>query len=241
MQNPNKPIGIIAAMQIEAEGILAKMTDVTVETISHIAFSSGKLHGHPCVVAVCGIGKVFAALCAQTMILRYEPRLILNTGVAGSLSDALTIGDIAIAETLVQHDMDTSALGDPVGLISGINVVHLPCDEEASQSLAACAASLEGVSVKRGVIAAGDKFMSDAAEKQRIASLFGAVACEMEGAAIGQVCYVNQVPCAVMRAISDGGDEAAAIDYPTFAKMAAERAVCAIDRFFVSQAEEVIG
>lgn len=241
MQNPNKPIGIIAAMQIEAEGILAKMTDVTVETVSHIAFFSGKLHGHPCVVAVCGIGKVFAALCAQTMILRYEPRLILNTGVAGSLSDALTIGDIAIAETLVQHDMDTSALGDPVGLISGINVVHLPCDEEASKNLAACAASLEGVSVKRGVIASGDKFMSDAAEKQRIASLFGAVACEMEGAAIGQVCYVNQVPCAVMRAISDGGDEAAAIDYPTFAKMAAERAVCAIDRFFVSQAEEVIG
>ena len=99
-------------------------------------------------------------------------------------------------------------------------------------TLAACAASLEGVSVKHGVIASGDKFMSDAAEKQRIASLFGAVACEMEGAAIGQVCYVNQVPCAVMRAISDGGDEAAAIDYPTFAKMAAERAVCAIDTFF---------
>lgn len=232
MQNPNKPIGIIAAMQIEAEGILARMTDVTTETISHITFSSGKLHGIPCVVAVCGIGKVFAALCAQTMILRYQPRLILNTGVAGSLSEELTIGDIAIAQRLVQHDMDTSALGDPVGLISGINMVYLPCDETASARLADCAASLEGVVVKQGVIASGDKFMSDGAEKRKIADRFGAVACEMEGAAIGQVCYVNQVPCAVMRAISDGGDEAAAMDYPTFAKMAAERAVYAIDAFF---------
>lgn len=232
MQNPNKPIGIIAAMQIEAEGILAKMTDVTAETVSSMTFSFGQLHGIPCVVAVCGIGKVFAALCAQTMILRYQPRLILNTGVAGSLSEELAIGDIAIAEKLVQHDMDTSALGDPVGLISGINVVYLPCDETASARLAACAASLDGVSVKRGVIASGDRFMSDGAEKRKIADRFGALACEMEGAAIGQVCYVNHVPCAVMRAISDGGDEAAAMDYPTFAKMAAERAVMAIDAFF---------
>jgi adenosylhomocysteine nucleosidase len=238
MQNRKNPIGIIAAMKIEAEGILRRMTDVTAETVSGVTFSSGKLHGVPCVVAVCGIGKVFAALCAQTMILRYQPCLILNSGVAGSLSASLTIGDIAVAESLVQHDMDTSALGDPVGLISGINIVHLPCDEAASARLAACAASLEGVSVKRGVIASGDQFMSDGEKKRRIADTFGAVACEMEGAAIGQVCYVNAVPCAVMRAISDGGDEAAAMDYPTFAKMAAERAVEAIDRYFAELAAE---
>ena len=238
MQRSNKPIGIIAAMTIEAEGILAKMNDVTTETVSGVTFSEGKLHGVPCVVAVCGIGKVFAALCAQTMILRYQPRLILNSGVAGSLSESLTIGDIAVAESLVQHDMDTSALGDPVGLISGINVVHLPCDEGESARLAGCAASLEGVSVKRGVIASGDKFMSDGSEKCRIADTFGAVACEMEGAAIGQVCYVNHVPCAVMRAISDGGDEDAALDYPTFAKMAAERAVKAIDLYFAEIAAD---
>ncbi len=236
MKAPNAPIGIIAAMNIEAEGILARMQDVTVTTVSHIPFASGTLHGIPCVVAICGIGKVFAALCAQTMVLTYHPSLILNTGVAGSLSGGLAIGDIAVAESLVQHDMDTSALGDPVGLISGINVIHLPCDEAASRRLAACAAALPGVSVKRGVIASGDKFMSDGAEKQTVASRFGAIACEMEGAAIGQVCYVNDLPCAVMRAISDGGDESAAMDYPAFAKMAAERAVLAIDRFFAETA-----
>ena len=82
--------------------------------------------------------------------------------------------------------------------------------------------------------------MSDSGDKQRIVDRFGAIACEMEGAAIGQVCYVNAVPCAVMRAISDGGEEAASIDYPTFAKMAAARAVEAITRFFAWQAEAVV-
>lgn len=229
MQN-ERPIGIIAAMNIEAEGILRHMTEVSTEQISGITFAKGKLLNKPCVLAVCGIGKVFAALCAQTMILRYAPRLIINSGVAGSLSEALTIGDLAVAEKLVQHDMDTSPLGDPKGMISGINLVYLPCDEENSRLLAACAAE-EGVICKRGIIASGDQFMSDGAAKEKIASTFGAVACEMEGAAIGQVCYVNEVPCCVMRAISDGGDEAAAMDYPTFAKMAADRAVKVVLRF----------
>lgn len=235
----NAPIGIICAMTLEAEGFLARMTEVTTETVGSIPFSSGKLSGVPCVLAVCGIGKVFAALCAQTMILRYQPRLIINSGVAGGLSPSLRIGDIAVAESLVQHDMDTSPLGDPVGMISGINMVYLPCDVEASDKLAACAASLPGITCCRGVIASGDRFMSDSEEKQRIVDRFGAIACEMEGAAIGQVCYVNAVPCAVMRAISDGGDEAASMDYPTFANMAAARAVEAITRFFTAQAEAV--
>lgn len=227
----NRPIGVIAAMKIEAEGILRHMTEVSTEEISGITFSVGKLLGRPCVLAVCGIGKVFAALCAQTMILRYQPKLIVNSGVAGSLDKALSIGDLAVAEKLVQHDMDTSALGDPVGMISGINLVYLPCDEENSRLLAVCAEA-EGIPCRRGVIASGDRFVSDGAAKERIASAFEAVACEMEGAAIGQVCYVNRVPCCVMRAISDGGDEDAAMDYPTFVKMAAERAVRVILRFF---------
>lgn len=227
----DRPIGIIAAMKIEAEGLIAHMTEAVTETISGITFTAGKLGGKSCVVAVCGIGKVFAALCAQTMILRYQPSLIINSGVAGSLSSSLQIGSIAIASTLVQHDMDTSALGDPVGLISGINVVHLPCDKASSDRLADCAEK-EAIPYQRGTIASGDRFLSENESKNWIAHTFDAIACEMEGAAIGQVCYVNTVPCAVMRAISDGGDEDAAIDYPTFMRMAAERAVRVLLRFF---------
>ena len=125
-------IGIIAAMNVEMESLRSFMTDTTTETISGITFVSGTLEGKQVVTAICGIGKVFAAMCAQTMILRYQPECIVNTGVAGTLSDKLTIGSIAVSSAVVQHDMDTSAIGDPVGLISGITTSRttncvIPC------------------------------------------------------------------------------------------------------------------
>ena len=142
-------IGIICAMNKEACGIIERMTEVTTEEISRVTFNKGKINGKDCVVAVCGIGKVFAALCAQTMILRYSPSLIINTGVAGGLDKTLKVCDIAVATSLVQHDMDTSPLGDPKGLISGINIVNIPTDKNASDALIstakACGASV-GVS-----------------------------------------------------------------------------------------------
>ncbi len=226
-----RPVGIIAAMPREAEGILAAMENVTEETVSGVRFAAGTLCGHPAVTAVCGIGKVFAALCAEAMILRYEPRLILNTGVAGSLSPALSIGDVAVADSLVQHDMDTTSTGDPPGMLPGLNRIFLPCDPDASARLADCVRET-GAACQTGVIASGDVFVSDSERKRLIASRFGAIACEMEGAAIGHVCFVNRVPCAVIRAVSDGGDENASFDFPTFAGQAADRAVRVIRLFF---------
>ena len=153
-------------------------------------------------MAVCGIGKVFAAICTEAMILRYAPSLVLNSGVGGTLTPALSIGDIAVATSLVQHDMDTSALGDPVGLISGINKIYFEADKDAVARLCA-AADKVGARTLCGTIASGDRFLADAAHKRFIADTFGAVACEMEGAAVAQVAYVNHTPFAVMRAISD--------------------------------------
>ena len=216
--------GIICAMQLEMDGLRAQMTDTVSETVSGIEFVHGTLCGAPVVTAVCGVGKVFAALCAQTMILRYAPARLINTGVAGSLSPALTIGNIAIARDVVQHDMDTSPLGDPVGLLSGINIVHIPADPALGEALEASAAAC-GLTVRRGTIATGDQFISSGEQKSRIRDSFDAIACEMEGGAIGHVCYVNGIPFAVLRAISDGGDEEASMDYPTFARMAAENSV----------------
>lgn len=227
----SKVVGIICAMKKEAEGIISAMTEVKTENISGITFNVGKINGSDAVVAICGIGKVFAALCAQTMILRYSPSLIINSGVAGGLSPELKICDIALATSLVQHDMDTSPLGGPKGMISGINIINIPADVSATECLRACAEG-EGVNTVLGVIASGDKFICENSDKEFIRSTFDAVACEMEGASIAQVCYVNDVPCAVMRAISDGGDDNASLDYPTFAKLAAERAIRVILRFF---------
>ena len=220
----NNLTGIICAMSLEMEGLRAQMTDMTVEKVSGIEFVRGRIGDADVVTAVCGVGKVFAALCAQTMILRYAPARLINTGVAGSLSPDLTIGQIAIARDVVQHDMDTSPIGDPVGLLSGINIVHIPADAALCDALGAAATACE-LNVQSGTIATGDQFINTTEQKNRIRDNFGAIACEMEGGAIGHVCYVNQIPFAVLRAISDGGDEAAQMDYPTFARMAAANSV----------------
>ena len=214
-------LGIIAAMTIEAELIKAAMTDVTAEEISGITFVSGKLGKCDAVVAVCGIGKVFAAMCTQTMILRYAPDCIINTGVGGTLTDKPGIGDLAVSTAVVQHDMDTSPLGDPVGLISGINVIEMAADSAMVEKVCTICEQ-KGIRHYCGTIASGDQFIASREKKDWIVSAFSGIACEMEGASVGQVCYVNKVPFVILRAISDSADGGACEDYPTFAKNAAE-------------------
>jgi adenosylhomocysteine nucleosidase len=231
-------VGIIGAMQIEVEALCAAMTNTETETVGGMTFVCGDLRGKRVVCAKCGIGKVFAAMCAQTMILRYAPAVIINSGVAGTLSDKLSIGQIALAEQVVQHDMDTSPIGDPVGLISGINIIYIPADPAVTDGLAVAVEGL-GVPYMRGTVASGDQFICHTADKDRIRGTFEApekpvIACEMEGAAIGQVCYVNGVPYGILRAISDGGDEQAFADYPTFLAAAAETATRVMLRFVES-------
>ena len=223
-------IGIIAAMDVEMKSLRSYMENTETEVISGIRFVRGTLEGKDVVTAVCGIGKVFAALCAQTMILHYQPQCIINTGVAGTLTEALTIGSIAVSSAVVQHDMDTSPLGDPVGLISGINKVELPADRLLTGQLSACA-KVMGIKTATGVIASGDQFVASAERKAFIVEHFKAIACEMEGAAVGQVCYVNKVPFCVLRAISDSADGSSHMDYPTFVQMAAEQSVALLRRF----------
>ncbi len=220
-------LGIIAAMKIEAELIEAAMTDIVRETCGSIEFCLGKIGSTDIVLAVCGIGKVFAAICAQTMIVKYAPDAIINTGVGGTLTKKLSVGDVAVSSAMVQHDMDTSALGDPVGLISGPNIIEIPADAALAEKISAIVKDM-GINTVTGTIATGDQFIAKQETKDRIVERFGAIACEMEGAAIGQVCFVNKVPFAVIRAISDDADSGACDDYPTFAKMAAKNSAKAV-------------
>lgn len=223
-------IGIIGAMKQEIEMLEAMLESSSSETVSGIEYVKGKLHGTDVVLAVCGIGKVFAAICAQTMILRYAPDAIINTGVAGTLTDKLGIGNLCIADKVVQHDMDTSPIGDPKGLISGINVIYIPTSEELSLKLKTIADTKNTKNIL-GTLASGDQFVADESVKDRIRSNFGASACDMEGASIGQVCYVNNVPFAVVRAISDGANDGASLDYPTFVKLAAKTSAAIVEEF----------
>ena len=162
---------------------------------------------------------MFAAICAEAMIIKYAPALIVNSGVGGALDKTLLPLDIVFADKLVQHDMDTSAIGDPVGLISGINRVFFETDKRALEVLTAAAEKLE-INYKIGAIATGDKFICAKDDKDRITAQFGASACEMEGGAIAHTAFVNDTPFVVVRAISDSADGEACMDYPTFLPLA---------------------
>ena len=223
-------IGIIAAMEKEMVGIEAVIENKKIETVSGIKFVSGTVYGKEVVCAVCGIGKVFAAICAEAMIIKYNPDVIINTGVAGTLTNKLNIADVAISTGLVQHDMDTSFLGDPVGLISGINVVEFKADDKIREIIKASVEEI-GINYVEGVIASGDQFIADKAVKQRIIENFGAVACEMEGGSMAQVCYVNNVPFCAIRSISDTADGDPEMAYVDFLEIAAKNSIALTLKF----------
>ena len=215
-------IGIICALKIEAERLRANILSATVERVGRLEFVSGTLRGHDVVIGMAGVGKVNAAMCAQTMILKYAPSLIVNSGVAGSLSARLDIGDIAVGTGVVEHDFDCTAIGEPPAYFDDLGGDTFPCDEATAQAILR-AAGREGIRAVPAKLASGDLFVSDAAVKARLLRLFGAEACEMEAGAIAHVCFSNGVKCAVIRAISDSTDGAHHVEFQQFLPEAADR------------------
>ena len=215
-------------LSYEVEALKAKIKCAKKETVSGIEFVSGKLGGKRVVVAQCGIGKVFAAVCAQTMILKYGVKAIINTGVAGTLSGEIGILDFAVSSGVVQHDMDTTAIGDAPGLISGINIIEIPASA-ALYALVVNKAQSLGFKAKAGVIASGDQFINNVQRKAFIRDTFGAVACEMEGASIGHVCYLSGVDFAIIRCISDNASGEAEMEYPEMVSRAAVRSEALVE------------
>ena len=217
-------IGIIGAMEKEVATLLSRLEGRAAREICGITYHTGTLEGQEVVVARAGIGKVNAALCAQTMILSFSPTLILNTGVAGALAPDLNVGDCIVATCYVQHDMDTTAFGDPAGLLSvgGRELVELPADEAAAARLLAAAQQV-GLRARYGKLASGDQFISRQEQKELISHLFAADGCEMEGAAIAHAACAAGVPVCSLRVLSDRADGEAQVDYPTFVTQAAEK------------------
>ncbi len=217
-------IGIIGAMTIEVDGLRKLMTDTTDTKIGKTTFTKGMLCGKDAVVAVCGEGKVNAAMCAQAMIMEFHPDIIINSGVAGGLSKRLKITDAVIADAVVQHDMDMSPLGYAPGHICGIDGIRIECDTHAKNLLAQCVKD-SNINYITGVIASGDQFINSNEKKRWLIDTFDAAACEMEGGAIGHVCKLNDTPFAVLRTISDGGDDNSHMSFPEFAALAAENSI----------------
>jgi len=214
-------IAVLGAMAIEIEMLKEQMCEVLCETHFGQVFFTGKLRGVSIVLTCCGVGKVNAARAAQLCISLYSVKLMLNTGVAGGLLPALSAGSVVISSALVQHDVDTSALGDPVGFVSGCDLVYFDADADLAASLLAAAEKVAvGVSLT-GVIASGDGFIAEKEKNDAIRSTFSAIAVDMESAAIAQVCHLCSVPFAAVRTISDGADSDSPVDFPTLALMAA--------------------
>lgn len=214
-------IGIIGAMAMEVETIVAGMKNTQARTVAGMTFTQGDLAGVPCVVVQCGAGKVNAAMCAQAMILEYHPDKIINIGVAGGIGPNVHIGDLVVATHVVQYDYDTTAIGEPLGFLARVDQVEIPCDKELSDTVCKEAPAVYNGTVHSGCVATGDKFVADGAFTLELNRLFGAMACEMEGGSIGQVCYLNKVPFAVLRAISDNANDEGSVDFMTFARESA--------------------
>ena len=217
-------IGIIGAMSVEIEALASRMTEAHTVKAGMDEFRVGRLFGAEAVLAVCGCGKVNAALCAQQMILLFHPEWVLNIGVAGGADPSLGIGDMVIGTTAVQHDMDTTPMGDPPGYVSGIGVIEFPLDAALRARLKKAAAAVDGVRVVEGVIATGDQFVNRPEVTRRIRETFHAAAVEMEGAAVAHACYQLGVPCGVLRSISDGANSDSGMDFAAFTALASAHA-----------------
>ena len=224
-------IGIIGAMNIEVEGILAMMEDIKTQNIAGTVFHIGYLNNTQVVAATCGIGKVNAAMCAQAMICMFSPKAIINSGVAGGMHESLNIGDIVISDELVQHDVNVLEFGYERGKVPGLDTKFFSADDTLVKQAKNICDDIFANSTKSayiGRIASGDQFISSAAQKSHIQELFGAYAVEMEGAAIAHVCHLNNIPFVVIRSISDKADGSADVDFGQFVGEAAEVSIKAV-------------
>ena len=210
-------IGIIGATAEEVVTLKEALKGTKVTKIAEMEFCEGKLGDQSVVVVQCGMGKVNAGICAHTLINNYGCTKIINTGVAGSLDNRLDIGDIVVSVDAVQHDFTVEAIGFEKGEIPYTGRYAFPADEEMRKAaLEAQKAVAPDIHAFEGRVCSGDQFISEDAQKEKIVSDFGGMCCEMEGAAIAQVCYLNNTPFVVIRAVSDKSDGSRSVEYETF-------------------------
>lgn len=209
-------LGIIGAMSEELEILLKDMELEMVEEKAKMKFHKGKLWGHDVVAVVCGIGKVNAAVCTQILASEYNVSSVINVGVAGGIGKDIYPGDVVIAENLVQYDMDTTAFGDPMGQIPRMDTFDFKCDAKLVEIAKAACDEASDFKTFSGRIVSGDMFVASLDKIQWLEKEFGALACEMEGASIAHVCYLNNIPFVVVRSISDNANNGAHMDFEKF-------------------------
>ena len=208
-----KTVGIIAAMSEELQHFSAHMQ---LES-QNKNFYKGKLFDVNVILAVSGIGKVNAAACTQMLIDTYKINYLINIGVAGAINNELKIGDIIAAKNLVQHDFDATAFNLQLGEIPRLQKKFFNCDKKILDIIKSFAAGKNLANkIHFGTISTGDKFVSNDSDKKFIEKNFQAHCTEMEGAAIAQVCFLNEIPFTAIRIISDKSNNDAVASYKKF-------------------------
>jgi len=209
-------IGIIVAEPQELNAVKEYMKNIIVEEKYDLQFHVGDIGNKRFVVTLCGMGKVNAARTTQTLIDSYNPDYIINCGVAGGLSDVVKIGDIVVGEKLVQYDYDLTAFGREKGEISDKVEKFIRSDKALVEKAYGIIVRDDSISGIVGTIATADRFMTDPIEAKQVNEEFGADCCEMEGAAVAQVCFLDNVPFIVIRSISDTPNDNNKVDFDTF-------------------------
>ena len=216
--------GIIGAMDDEVAALKDEMKLTKTTTIAGMEFCEGTMDGKDIVVVQCGLGKVNAGICANTLVNDFGVTRIINTGVAGSLDSKIDIGDIVVSTDALQHDYDVSPIGYERGEIPYTGLVAFPADETMRQeAVRAIQESAPEINVFEGRVCSGDQFIATHEQKDAILENFGGLCCEMEGGAIAQACYLNDTPFVIIRAISDKADDSEEMSYEAFEKDAARR------------------
>lgn len=219
-------LAIIGAMEEEVSRIKEHMTEVKVDVKAGMEFYRGKLKEKDTIVVRCGIGKVNAAICTQILSDLYSVNAIINTGIAGSLKNEINIGDIVLSTDVLHHDVDASGFGYPAGQIPRMPVLAFPGDEKLLELARKCCEMVnKDIKTLSGRIVSGDQFISEKSKKDWIADTFGGSCTEMEGAAIAQTAYLNEIPFLIVRAISDKADDSAGMDYKEFEQQAIRHSV----------------
>lgn len=209
-------LGIIAAMSEELEILLKDMQLDSSTTKAGMTFNKGKLWNNDVIAVVCGIGKVNAAVCTQILVSEFNVDKVINVGVAGGIGKDIYPGDVVIATNLVEHDMDTTAFGDPHGQVPRMDTFDFKCDPSLIESANNACEKVGGFNTFTGRIVSGDVFVADVEKIKWLEKEFNALSCEMEGASIAHVCYLNNIPVVVIRSISDNANNGAHMDFEKF-------------------------
>lgn len=227
-----KIYGIIAAMKEEMQEIENIMDDKEFQKIYELNFIKGKINGNEVVLVEAGVGKVNAARTTQILLDNFRVDAIINVGSAASANDELEIGDIVIGSKIVQHDFDITAFGHPKGYISNVGQ-FLESDSNLINKMERTVLDMQdnGFKIKIGIIASGDIFCTELKMKEKIRTKFDADAIEMEGAAIGQVCKLDNIPFIIIRSISDKPNGENHITFDQFLEKASKKCAQIIKEF----------